>query len=364
MEGVTFIAMLLLPSIYMLEPCMSIRYAGNNAWLMKLIGGSIALVFMLVKLHYYEEYVERYAKTEKGSFEKFLESLLGRGGAMLFILIWSAVFFLQTAILLRQLADNTVMLAVPSLSMEMVAQLFAVFAYLLCRNGLETLLRCAYVFFMLGVIGVGMLLIGLSGEYNYLELLPWQGNGLGQTLRHGLIDSGTWLAGMAIFALAPNLRDCENVNKAITRGFLITIAVKAAMLLCLVMLFGSVVASERTQLFYEAVRTFHFSPYIQRLDSIFIFIWLTGGFLSVTLSLYMAVSFFGLTFRLNDIRPLLPLGAAAAAGIAILPEGVMEIFQWGELMLYHGGTIVLVADFLVVSGAYYLFKRRKRLCQS
>lgn len=363
-EGMVLIVMMLVPSMYMMEPCMTIRYAGNSAWLMKLIGGFVMLALVLIKFGYYQGYLQQYSDNKNVPFEKFLTSILGRSGALVFIMAWAAVFFIQTSMLLRQLADNTVMLAMPGLSMELVALLLAASAYLLSRYGLEVLLRCSYIFFLLGISGIVFLLTGLIPEYNLLELAPWQGYGIDSTLWYGLLDSGTWLGGFAIFALASNLQKIHTFRRAVKRGFIITILIKAVMLACLLMMFGGTVAAERTQLFYEAVRSLHFSQYIQRLDSIFIFIWLTGGILSTTLSLYMTVSFFGLAFRLTDIRPLLPLGAAIAAGLAVMPSGVMEIFALGELFLYEGGTIFMLADFIIISLAYYLFKRRKRLCRS
>ncbi len=363
-EGMALIIMLLLPNVYMLEPCMGVRYAGNNAWLMKLLGGLLALGFLWVKFRCYRSYAKKYADGSAPAFGVFLSSILGKNGAALFFFAWSLLFFGQTAIMLRQLADNTIMMALPSLPLPLLVFFFSVCAYFLSLRGLEVLLRSAYIFFFLSALGIVILMIGLLPNYNVLELFPLQGHGIANTLWYACMDSGTWISGAAIFAVASNLQNVHTLQRSLCWGFGYTLCLKTLLLACLLMIFGSVVATERTLLFYEAMRTFHFSQYIQRVDAAFIFIWLTGGVVSITLSMYFAVGFWTEAFSLPDARPLLPLGAVAISSLALLPQGIMETFRIDRFFLYDVGAWMFFADFLIVSAAYYLFQRRKKPCRT
>jgi hypothetical protein len=357
------IVILLLPNVYMLEPCMAVRYGGTNAWLVKLLGGMIVLAMIWLKIRYYAAFLAFSEENRAAEFRHFVASLLGKGGAAIFFAVWSLIFFIQAAIMLRQLSDNIITMALPSAETGLMVFFLAAAVYLLSLYGLEILLRCAYLFFALSAVGIVALFVGLATDFTPLELLPWQGGGIKNTLRAALLDSGTWLGGVAVFAVARNMQQTNVLECAVKKGFFYVMGLKSLLLAGMVMLFGSVVAGDRMQLFYEAVRTLHFSQYIQRLDGIFIFIWLTGGILSVAVCAYFATAFWAEAFFLPDIRPLLPLGVLSAASLAVLPQGMAAIFKLSELFLYEASSMILLADFLVISGGYFLYKRRRRKWQ-
>ena len=53
-EGMTLVAMLIVPSIYLTEPSLSIGFVGNSAWLLKICSGLLLLGLLLAILKIYQ----------------------------------------------------------------------------------------------------------------------------------------------------------------------------------------------------------------------------------------------------------------------------------------------------------------------
>lgn len=361
-EGAALISMLILPNIYLSEPSLSIGFVGNSAWLLKILSGILAAVILLVLVHFYQNYIEKFHGGKVVDFRQFIEGLVGRKSAVMLLTLWSILFEIQTILTLREFADHTLITALQTSGLLVIVLLFASCITVAMFRGLEVILRAAYIFFILAAIGVAITILGLYNAYDVNNLLPWRGYGLIPLAKHSVSDIGTWFLGMAILVVAPNLQNIRTIRRSIICGIGYVIALKAVLVAAIIMVFNIVVAPERALLFYEIVQAINLSQYLQRVDSIFIILWLTGGLISTMLMQFIALTLICQAFDIRDVRPVIPVAVLMSAMLALIPNSVGAVIHLNSFFVYYIASTVTLLNFVVLAIGYFLKCRRNASC--
>lgn len=361
-EGMALVTMLLLPNIYLSEPSLLIGFVGGSAWLLKILGGVLAALILLAALKLYESHAKRYHGGKMISFYTFVKEVLGAKGAVCYFAAWAAVFEIQSILTLREFADHTLISALSASSLPLILVLFTVCITIVLRQGMEVILRAAYIFFAIAAVGILFSLFALYNAYDIDNLFPWRGYGFMRLAEYSFRDLGAWTLAFSVLFLAPNLQDIRTIRKSIYYGFGFTIALKAILIAAIIMIFGVVIAPERALLFYEIVQSINLSQYLQRVDAIFIMIWLTGGLVSAFLMQYFVLGLLAETFNLKDMKPLIPLVTLISATFALLPNSVAAVIELNSIFSFAVSSAFLALNFIVLTIAYFVKCRRKKPC--
>lgn len=361
-EGIALITMLLLPNIYLSEPSISIGLVGSSAWLLKLISGVLAAALLLGIVYFYQTYITKFHHGKVISFNTFVKGLTGRKSMMLLLLAWSLIFEVQTILTLREFTDHTLITALPMSSLLLIILLYSACITIVLLRGLEVILRTSYLLFIIGAAGIMVTILSLYSEYEFSNLLPWQGQGLSILTQSAVTDLGTWAFGIAVLVIAPNLQNIRTIRKVIYYGFGCTMVLKALLIAAIVMVFGAVVAPERALLFYEIVQSVHLSQYLQRVDAIFIMIWLTGGLISMMLMQFFSLTLLCQAFQIKDLRPIIPVATLTSAALAILPTSVAAVIQLNRYFVYHIVSAFFILTIIVLAVGYFVKCRRDKSC--
>ncbi len=343
-----------LPSVFLLEPSMTIARAGTAAWLVKVGSG---VVFFLLSL-WMAVMVERYARRAGAfTFGDFLAYHLGKVGARCVLTVWAGLFMLHLILVLRTVAESTAKTALQQSEMSLPLVLLGGAMMVGARQDLTALLRTAYLL-VLCAGGLALILALLLFPLHTPQLLlPWQGYGYGQTVREMFCDMGTWCAGTSVFLLLPMMRAEKGARRSLVQGVAAVMVIKCTVLLSALAVFGSVVGAERSFLFYEMAKLVHFSQYIQRVEAIFVCAWLMVVFLAMIVFVRIIVMLFMDVLALTDGRALIPLIISAASVCALLVSDLASTAQTGEML----DRIVAPVAFAVTVGAVtvgYCLKRR------
>lgn len=361
-EGMALIAMLLLPNIYLSEPSISIGFVGSSAWLMKIVSGIVATAMLLLVIRFYQNYVERFHGGQLVSFYDFLQCAVGRRFAAVLFLLWAALFEMQTILTLREFADYVLITTLPSSRLPVLLFIFAATIALLFYRGLEILLRVSYLLFAVAFLGVLLTALMLLSAYDFSHLFPWQGYGFGALARHSVSDLGTWVMGLAILLVMPNLQNLRTIRKAVYYGFGYTVLLKSLVIAAAIMIFGVVVAPERALLFYEIVQTINLSQYFQRVEAAFVILWLTGGLLSAALMQFFSLTMACHPFKVNDMAALIPLVTLMSAAFALLPASAIAAIEINRRLVYNVENICAIASFAIIAFGYYKRMRGAAIC--
>lgn len=358
-EGMALLTMIELPHIYLSEPSITIGFVGSSVWLIKLMGGLMSLGIFLAMLYFYQKHVERVHQGKLIDFYQFTKELLGNKIAICVFVAWAIFFEIQTALTLREFADYIVITTLTANRLIVITLLLAICMVIVLYTGLEVILRTAYVLFFVAGIGIIVVILLLSPYLNVDYLVPWQGHGLSQVVRYSFFDVGTWLSGVAIFAVIPALENLTTVRRVICYGLSYTVFLKTILTVSAIMLFGTVIAPERALIFYEMVQAINLSQYLQRVDAIFIVIWLTGGLISTILLQFFSLHFICKPFKLRDFKVLIPIAVLLSVALSMMPSSVIEAIELNQFFSYSVSGAFLFFNVLIF-GIGHLVKGRRQ----
>lgn len=361
-EGMSLIAMSCLPNIYLSEPSVTIGFAGSCAWLLKLISGIIAALVMLKILQCYQSYCQRFHNGKCIDFYQFTKELLGSKKAWFLFFCWAVMFELQTIIMLREFADQVLITTLPSNRLAVIILVIAICMIAIIWRGLEIILRAAYISFCVTVIGIVVTFLLLMGLFNYDYLFPLLGNGMPSIVKHSFSEIGSWLMCFSVLFIAADLQDFSDIRRSIIYGIGYTVVLKIIIIIAAILVFGSLIAPERVVLFYEMVQGINLSQYLQRVDAVFIMMWMPAGLISTVLLQFFAMMLFTRIFELNDFKALIPLTVLLTAAFAMMPNSVVEAIELNKILVYFISSVFVIANFLIFVGGYYLKCRRDASC--
>lgn len=361
-DGMSLIAMIALPNIYLSAPSVTIGFVGSCAWLLKLVSGIIAVAILLKIVQCYQLYCQRFHNGRCIDFYQFTIELIGRKKAWLVFFCWTIIFELHSIIMLREFSDQVLITTLPNKRLALIILVIATCMVAIIWWGLEIILRAAYVSFVITGIGIVITLLLLMGLFNYDYLFPLLGNGIPSLAKHSFSELGSWLTCFGILFVVANLQDISVIRRSILYGFGYTILLNLLIIIAVILVFGCVIAPERLSLFYEMVQGINLSQYVQRVDAIFITMWMPAGLISTVLLQFFTIMLFTRIFRLSDFRALIPLMVLLSASFAMLPTSAVEAIELNKILVYFISSIFMVGNFLIFVGGYYLKCWRDASC--
>ena len=353
-EASALVWICVLPSMFLLEPSMSIARAGTSAYLVKVGSGLVffALAWWMMVM------VERYA-ARAGAFTlgDFLAHYLTRGVARCVLALWAGLFLVHLILLLRTVAESTAKTALGQSEISLPLVLFGGAMMLGVRYRLTALLRASYLLALFAGGLVAVLVLLLLPMMQAELLLPWQGYGHAVTAREVVFDVGSWCAGTAVFLLFPMMRAEKGARRALSGGVAVVMVIKCAVILSALSVFGSVVGAERSFLFYEMAKLVHFSQYIQRVEAIFVCAWVMVVFLAMIVLVRVIVMLLVDALAVREGRPLSMLVISLASVCALLVSDLASTVQTNEVLTY---TVKPFALFIMVAAVTvgYVLRRR------
>ncbi|HMM22912.1 MAG TPA: GerAB/ArcD/ProY family transporter [Selenomonadales bacterium] len=350
-EGIGLTFLVTFPRIFLTTPAISVDAVKNLAWATPLIAfaADLAVFYMLF-----------YAQARlRGDLFSQCEQCFGRPVAWLVAIFYAAVFMLDATLLLRQFAENTLLTALPYADFRFVIIWYAFFVVILVYFGIEGLARASYLMLPWIIFSIFLVLALAAPFYDPYNLLPWQGAGVGEAAKRGLLLAGLNIGGVLLPILGPQFQTVKTQKVAFVLGAGGSTVVRSVMVAGFILAFGVAEAGEKTLPFFELSRLVYLSRYIQRIEATFIIIWVIVGILSIAINIYMALYLIARPLKLPSLRPLVPVMAMIVVNMAILPPDVMTVAQIDSMLLttlFNFGIVVVpLALFLAV-----LIRRKRR----
>lgn len=175
---------------------------------------------------------------------------------------------------------------------EYISTLFMVAVFLGSIIGLKGIIRSSSIIAPLIIIGLISMFISLLGNIDLTNFTPIFGNGIDKVFLDGTIRFSRYESFALLFLVAPNIK---NYGKTIFKSYLM---VTFLILISFFLLFGILPFPSVTENYFplfEISRLVSYGRFIQRVESIFILIWLVATFI------YLSI---GVTFTANIIKKL------------------------------------------------------------
>ena len=286
------------------------------------------------------------------------ELLLGKWlGGVAAILI-TVTFIGITSFVLRQFTESIVTETLPETPVSVVALFFMAAVAYGAYSGMEVISRMAWLVFPWIVAGVAVILLLSLSWADYHRLFPLLGADplrmvLAATLRFSIYGD-VILLGLVFPSLRPSAKPLRLATVALLAYALLT----STILAILVAAFS--VADAERQVFpvFQLSRLIHLGRFVQRIEAIFILLWVTSGLIKLSVSLYGAAVSLGRFLRLPMYQPLVFPLAVIVFALSFWPQDISAAVRLDQTLVRTWSWIPGLALPLLLLAVKALQERR------
>lgn len=294
--------------------------AGTAAWYATLVSCFTALFFFF----FIYQLMKRFPG--KDMSEIFIAVLGNFIGKLLCILLAAYILFYASSHL-REFLEMLKTYILPNTAPSIILGSFTAVTVLVAFMGIENIAKLSFICFWLVLSGIFIILILASPYYVVDYAKPFLGYGLGKTFGVGFLRCSAYEEVLILPIVAKSLQNLKDFKKAGVIGLISSGLIFSISFLLNLMAFGYTAASENLSGMFQLSRIIYFNRYFQRIEAIFIFIWVISAVLTVSIAFYASISIYCRAFNIGNHRPLLFPHAFLMFMIAIIPKNISEVLE-------------------------------------
>ncbi len=326
-----------------------IKNTGTAAWYMTLVSCITSIIFFLL--------ISSVMKRFPGkNLVEIFELVIGRFFGKILTLLFSVYYVYYAGSSLREFLEMIKAYNLPYTPPSLIIFAFMAVVVVLAYIGLEGIARLASVSFYPIFIGIAIILFLAFPYYNVRAIFPIGGYGITETIKSGFLRSSAYDEVIILAFIINSINGVKTFKKVGVYSIIISGVAFAFTCLCNIMAFDYTMASENVSDLFQLARIIYFSRFFQRIESIFLFIWIIASLITVGLAFYIAISIFCKAFKISNHRPLILQFAFLTYMVTLLPEGLIELAKTNIVimreysMIFIYGIPILVLFISVIFG--------------
>ncbi len=346
-EGILIITAAVITKFFLSMPTLLVEQSGNAVWLVIILKTLLSLAIFLMLSSIYKNFFE------KDIFD-LLEIAFNKAGRIIGgVFIFTVLISMATAVE-KNMIREIKMTALSSGRVEFIALFFLVPMTVCAFLGIESIGRANVIISIVSFFATAIIVIMLWRLCDIKNLYPILGKGIRQVLSTTAVNTNIFAEVGIIFLLVPFLRDFKAFQSIGKNAILLSGMLTAIWSLSYCLVIPYPITAKIAQPIYELTRLIKSGVFWQRLDPLVIFI--SGLSVQIYLSGVLFFSAYTLkrTFKLNSLRPIVPILAFSVYLFSILPMSDRHLSIFFEVFFRYGAIFYPIFPFIVL-----LFARRK-----
>jgi len=334
-ETVCLLTITITAKVFFSSPTYVVQIVGTSGWLMTLIsamttGIAFFFTYTLIKLFPNKNIMDIHSIVWGKTV-----------GSMLSIAL-SIVLMLTAVVNLREFTEVMNVYVLPSSPPIFIIYMLIAVLIVLCYLGLETIARFSKL--LAYVLLAGFILIIIFGIKNYdiNNVFPFWGHGSHQTYINGIKQSSAYGELMIIFVIAKSLQGKEHLKKAGILSLVLSGFIIAVSLLAFSLTFPYYMGQEITAPIYLLSSIIEYGVFFQRVESLFLLIWIICSLISITASFYISLYINAYVLKLNDKKPLIIPYAVILAVTTLLPKSIIQTLNMVQNIREYGWILFFI----------------------
>lgn len=350
-ETIAIVTIAMVSKILYTSTSATIKSTGTAAWYMTIISCIVTIVFFLLIYKLMARF------PEKNIFEIY-EAVLGKFLGKLVTIIFSIYLMFYCSSSIREFLEMIKSYSLPNTPPSIIIGTFIFVLALLCYKGIENIARFSYLIFYPILLGICLILILAIPYYNPNYIKPYFGYGLKKTVFIGFLRSSAYQEVILLCFIIKSIHGLKNLKKVGFTAILLSGAFFSLTILGCVMDFGYGTGQENISGVYQLSRMIYYNRYFQRIEAVFLFIWVLAAVQNAAISLYFSIEAYCDSFNIKEYKNLiLPFCFFAFMG-ALIPSNFPEVIdinmiiirQYGLLFSFVPPVIVLIISILLKKG--------------
>lgn len=334
-EAFSLMTIILITKIFYTSPMVIIKALGTAAWLGTLVSFATIMVFFIFL------YVLMKRFPQQDLYQIF-EIVTGKVMGRILILIFSGYLLYYAGMNLSEFVAILKVYSMPFTPPGVLIFVFLSVVAAMAYVGLEGIARVACVFFypIIGSLFL-LLLLGIP-NYDFDYLQPLLGYGLFTTVKTGVLRNSAYNEIVLLAIMIRSIHGPKMFKKVGLSSLFLTVFTFVTSLVCILAAFQYTVGSEHLSGLYQLSRVIYFSRFFQRIEAIFLFIWVISSVVTVSAAFYFSLSSYCRAFTISNHRPLLLPFSILIFMLALYPHNLAEIIDVHIFLIRQYSSAVLV----------------------
>ena len=212
------------------------------------------------------------------------------------------------------------------------------------------------------VISIIFLFVANIKNFSLDNIFPIFGDGLFNTFVTGLGNLGAFGGITLLYFLPPYLKEPQKMKKIYLTSIILGTIYFILCISIILFMFISLMYTNQIMPLYSAARHIEFGNFFQRLESIFLLIWILQMVCYLSIVAKISISIFKKITNISDEKPVIFVFGLLIFAISLLPNNY-AISKFIENYIYHY-MVIIISIFLGISIlllAYFNKRRKKEL---
>lgn len=318
------------------------KVAKTDAWFSVILGGLLGILATMA-------IVQLGLRFPKQSIIEYSEIVLGKFLGKLFGTTYIIFLLLFGAFTIRKFSEVIISSMLPETPIQVVIITIIIMALYAVLNGLEVIGRLCEL--LLPIIIGGLLVIFLLAvkEVDLKKLLPFLEAGIKPVAEGSFIAfRNNYKGSLIILMLIPFLTVKKQALKAGVMGVAISGIVFTVLTVESICAFGVDPLIAMTWPTLNLARLISIGGFLERIESIFLAIWVISGFLKLTILLHATALGSAQLAKLQSFKPLLLPLAVITFSIAMIPRNIIELTEATDMIHLLGVVTGIIIPLIML----------------
>jgi spore germination protein (amino acid permease) len=339
--------------IFLNFPRIAVEDSATAAWI-EVVYFSIVSFLLFVLMQ------KLYKNFEGLDILDICEFTFGRISKVVLGFIYIFLFLFIGTIILREYAENLKVVSLPNTPISFIMAILLLAALVGAFSGIEAIVRFHVIVVPFIILGILIILIGAAKFYDINKIFPILGNGVPVILSKGLIRTSVFSPIIYLFFITPFIKTHKNFKLAGYIGMGISGLLLIVTAIVYLMVYPYPVSTESFLPVYQLSRLVSYGRFFQRIESIFLLIWVSSSLLYLSVILFFISYTFKKTFKIEYNKPLLIPFAIVIMSLSLLPPNLISAIKLEGIYNSFSGAITIALSLLILIGAVIKKDRRKR----
>ncbi len=243
--------------------------------------------------------------------------------------IFMAHFLVTSSILLRSFCESLKIVYYPMTNIIFIIALFILAVCATNRLDFNASLKTNLLIIPLVLVSLVFLFFANMNKFVPQRVFPIFGDGLFNTFVLGLSNLGCFGGLVFLYFLPPYLKQPEKMKKIAFISIGLTAIYLILCVAILLFMFSFFMKTDEIAPLYNAARFIDFGSFFQRLESVFLLIWILAFACYLSIVSKFAMSIFKKLTNIETKKPLIDLFGILILGIALIPKNyaIADIFE-------------------------------------
>jgi len=337
--------------VFFSSPAVLAGMVGTTGWYATLISASVALLGFAFIYHLLKRFPDK-------EIDEIFELSLGRVVGTVFTLVLALTMLYIGTTRLSEFSEVMRVYVFPSSPDWYLKIIYMLCVFVLSWLGLETIARVTKLFAYVMLIGFFLVLLLAAQNYDINNLFPIFGYGLDTTVINGVLRSSAYGEVIILAIFAKSFQGIKFIKKEGVISLALSAFFISVSILAFSLTFPYTSVQETTSPMYEMSTLIDYGRYLQRVEPIFLFIWIISSLISSAIIFYSFVWLFCKAFRIQDRRPIIIGSSAILFLLSYMHKGITTVmYGFVQPLRSYGSLVFFVMPLIALITAAIRKKR-------